>query len=118
MTEAELLARTDVSGFIKLLKEHNNVSSDDQLEYLKKVVIDGETFDFTCVYREGGGEGEGEFIERVYEVKKDGQTLNFIRTRGFYDSYDGIEWGHLYDEVRPVEVKVIRYVRPGEEPRV
>jgi hypothetical protein len=118
MTNAELLARTDVLGFIELLKKQNNVSCDEQLEYLKTVVIDGETFDFICVYREGGGEGGGEYVERVYEVKKDGQTINFIRTTGFYDSYDGIDWSQLYDEVKPVQVTVTRYVRPGETPRV
>jgi hypothetical protein len=118
MPNAELLARTDVSSFMKLLKKEYDIRSDFYLETLNNIVIGGESFELSCVYSKGGIEGEGEHVERVFEVKKDGQTLNFIRTIGYYDSWDGTDWSEEYDEVKPVEVTVTRYVRPGETPKV
>lgn len=48
------------------------------------------------VYEEGGGEGGGEHVEKVWEFKDHGVL---IRLTGSYYSYDGTNWDDDFEEV-------------------
>ncbi len=59
-------------------------------------IIDG--IEFEMVYRQGGREGDGEHVERVYSAG--GKLWSHC---GRYSSYDGSEY--YTDEANPCEVK-------------
>jgi flavodoxin len=80
-------------------------------------------FTLTVVYEEGGGEGGGEYCERVFalieksEEESDNPTeLAHIRIVGYYISHDGTHWEEEPVVVKPREVMVTKYFAEGEEP--
>ena len=104
-------------AFIERVKEHFDASEGDVAElYFNQddcFEVDGETAYFRLAYREGGGEGEGEYVERVLGVKVGSEEI-FLRTTGFYESYNGTEWSCEWVQVFPQEVTVVRYAPAGE----
>jgi len=62
------------------------------------------------VHRVGGGEGQGEYAERVYEHDNDGEMIYFKIT-GFYSSYDGTDWDSDIQRVTPQEKTITVYVK-------
>ena len=63
---------------------------------------------YELVYSEGGGEGEGEHVDRVYKVTI-GTEFLYLRRTGHYDSYNGIDWNNDWAVVYPREVVVTQY---------
>jgi hypothetical protein len=63
------------------------------------------------VYSDGGGEGGGEDVERVYSLTnvESGVVLNYVQLNGFYTSGYGTEWDDSISIVCPREVIEIRY---------
>lgn len=72
------------------------------------------------VESEGGGEGGGDSVTRVYEVLKNvtpgkkrgfegGETICFLRSCGYYSSEEGTEWDNDFDRVYPRQVVVTQY---------
>lgn len=63
------------------------------------------------VHRHGGGEGEGEQVERVVAITDiTGNELSYVEQTGFYSSDWGTEWDDSWVRVYPHEVKVIQYL--------
>lgn len=61
--------------------------------------------EFVQVHSEGGREGDGEYVQRVYEL--DGR---FVEVTGNYTSWDGIDWDYGYvGEVSPRTVTSVVY---------
>ena len=60
------------------------------------------------VHRIGGGEGEGEYVERVVDFTNNGDNI-FVRILGHYESYNGIEWDDSAEVVYPRQVMVNEY---------
>lgn len=60
------------------------------------------------VHATGGGEGEGEHVERVVKVTKDDQSF-FVEFTGSYSSYCGTEYDDVFIFVEPREVLVTQY---------
>ena len=59
--------------------------------------VDGDVYRFASVHFLGGGEGEGERVERVVAVIKctsgsEGILMGYVKVTGYYESYNGIEW--------------------------
>lgn len=68
------------------------------------------------VHSEGGREGEGSQVDRVYLIKTD-EVERFVRTTGFYDSYNGTEWDGSFERVYPqryIETRYIATQKPDE----
>lgn len=63
----------------------------------------------TLVDQHGGGEGEGEYVERNYRINDGDQVLAHVQITGFYTSNDGTEWNHEVTRVYPKEVSVVKY---------
>ena len=61
------------------------------------------------VNEEGGGEGGGEYVERVYALKDGDSVLAFVRQTGSYYSNDGIYWDDDLGQVFPHEVTITEY---------
>lgn len=70
---------------------------------------DIEGFTFTLVDSEGGGEGGGEYVHRIFEVKRHGKRLSHLRILGNYQSYNGTEFDTDWSIVYPHEVVVTQY---------
>jgi hypothetical protein len=69
-----------------------------------------EGYHYKQVHSEGGHEGGGEHVERIYEIYKDDQTTGiFFELAGFYSSYEGIEWDDCVTRVYPHQVMVTQY---------
>lgn len=81
----------------------------DELEELDGDVVQGVKLDL--VHSEGGGEGGGEYVERVYALieHSTGETLSFVRQTGSYYSHDGIYWDGELEQVFPHQVMVTEY---------
>lgn len=59
--------------------------------------VEDDTYLFITVHSVGGGEGEGEHVERVVAVIKrtsgsEGILMGYVKLGGYYDSYNGVEW--------------------------
>lgn len=109
---------SDPSAFIEQVKEQfgglsNYDVADLYFKHEDGFHADGETAYFRLAYSEGGGEGEGEYVERVLGIKV-GQEEVFLRTTGFYESYNGTEYSGEWVQVFPQEVTVVRYAAAGE----
>lgn len=67
-----------------------------------------------CVESEGGGEGEGESVSRVYAVVKNGIEIAHFTTNGYYSSDYGTDWDDIYTTVYPRQVVVTQYFTSKE----
>jgi hypothetical protein len=85
------------------------------LPYVLKLEDDGygqkyKDLDISTVVYEGGGEGGGEKVVRVYKIVDHVHNeITYIRRTGCYYSYDGIEWDDTLEQVYPKSVEVIMY---------
>ena len=59
--------------------------------------------DFNLVYAEGGGEGDGDYAERVFQHEN-----VFVKITGYYSSYEGTDWDEI-SEVQPKQKTVTVY---------
>jgi len=74
------------------------------------------------VHSEGGGEGEGESVDRVFAIAppgllvKEGKVdgaLAYVRITGYYTSEEGTEWDSSWEPVEPRAVVVTQYFNKG-----
>lgn len=70
---------------------------------------DGSIWSLSVVDEEGGYEGGGDYAEKVFEFKCNGDPIAYVRVTGFYSSYEGTDWGDNWEFVVPREVMVIQY---------
>lgn len=63
------------------------------------------------VEQEGGGEGQGEYANIVFQVVSENAEVRYFRKEGFYSSFDGIEWDGTFEEVTPVKKYITAYER-------
>lgn len=86
---------------------NKHVNNDDTVWDAKRGSIEG----IKLVYSEGGEEGAGEHVERVFEVSPtDGSRSGFVCLLGYYESYNGTTWDFASPvEVYPREVTRIEY---------
>lgn len=120
MTDIELLVTTDPNAFMDRAADEAGLPSKTSygIEDIDEVTIDGVTFKFELVHSEGGGEGEGEYVERVYRVSSPNLVEVFLRDQGFYESYNGTEMNGDFRVVYPHTVTVIRYAEAGKQAHV
>ena len=64
------------------------------------------------VHSEGGGEGEGEYVEHVFHFKNHNV---FVKITGRYESYNGTDYHDGYYEVFPKLVKRVEFHLPEQE---
>lgn len=75
-----------------------------------KLGVPGLSLYVQVVHSQGGGEGEGEYVERVFAVKDEkDEALHYLKITGYYSSYNGTDWDDKWEEVEPYEVTVIKY---------
>lgn len=114
------LARTDADGFMAAFiealaeAEETELSTSDvyeieELDEDETIEIDGHQVFIKLVHSEGGGEGEGDYVERVMAVNIDGEVVSYVRVTGYYESYNGTEWNGDWELVEPREVTVTQY---------
>lgn len=124
----ELLAVTDARGFLDAFLEALALAREDgdaaittsdvyEVEELDEDdVVDG--IYIKIVDSEGGGEGEGDYVHRIWGVFKGGNTLSHIRVTGYYQSYNGTEYNDDWTLVVPRDVLVTQYfAADGSEDR-
>lgn len=64
------------------------------------------------VHSEGGFEGGGDYVERVFAITDGDQDVAYVRLIGYYSSYNGTSWGDDDPEVvYPKEVTVTQYFK-------
>jgi hypothetical protein len=112
------LARTDARGFLDAFLEAlgGEISSTDvyEIEELTDTDRAGGIY-LELVDSEGGGEGEGEYVHRIWAVRADGhETISYLRVTGYYQSYAGTEYNDDWTIVEPREVVVTQYFAAGE----
>jgi hypothetical protein len=66
---------------------------------------------YQLVHQEGGHEGGGESVDRVYALKDfvSGDVHAFIRQTGYYYSHNGTEWDDGLNQVYAREVMITIY---------
>jgi len=95
-------------------QELKNKIEEFGIKNIGRAYIAKDTQDFltannlSIVLSEGGHEGDGEHVERVF--KYNGETEDtFFRISGFYSSYEGTEWDEDIVQVYPHEVTITVY---------
>ena len=63
---------------------------------------------------EGGGEGEGESVYRVYAILKDGVEIAYFSVNGYYASEYGTDFEDDFTTVYPRQVMVTQYFTTKE----
>jgi hypothetical protein len=115
---AELLAITSPGEFVKLLLNGVELRKNSSGGKSLAATLEnwGDTYDgeieglsVKCVEREGGGEGEGEHVSRVYAVIKDGVEIAYFHSTGYYASEYGTDWDDIFTTVYPRQVVVTQY---------
>lgn len=108
-----LLAIRDANTFVKELTGLTGIHASEALNNarhswsrLRFELPPG--FKVTCVHVDGGGEGEGEYVERVFCIEHGEQSWH-IKTTGSYYSYDGISWSGEFTFCEAREVVVTQY---------
>lgn len=98
----------------KLELERRKIWQDANSDFAFTDFVDGEKYWFCIVDSEGGGEGEGEYVERIVAVFKYGEPadslVGLVQVTGFYSSDNGTEWDTEYNEVSPKPKTVIQWV--------
>lgn len=84
------------------------------LKYVVDVVDVVDGINLELVDSEGGGEGEGSHVHRVFAINEHGNVISYIRVTGYYESYCGTEYNDDWTFVEPREVKVTQYFAAGE----
>jgi hypothetical protein len=69
----------------------------------------------TEVHSEGGYEGGGEYMCKVYKIEGPAGTA-YVRHEGFYNSWDASEWDDCVEEVFPTEITRTEYLAAHETP--
>jgi hypothetical protein len=106
------LARTNARGFLDAFLEAlgGEISASDVYEIEELTDTDrADNIYIELVDSEGGSEGEGEYVHRVWAVKNGNETLSHIRVTGYYQSYNGTEYNDDWTLVVPREVLVTQY---------
>ena len=108
-TLARINAREFLQAFLEKLGDGLDTSNVGDIEELTSSdSVDG--IHIECVHAEGGGEGEGEHVERVFAIYAPGnETLGYMRVTGFYQSYNGTDYNDDWTLVEPREVVVTQY---------
>lgn len=120
VNEFELLLKTDpILAFKTLVAEWQNTEVEaiylGELENIPKELKrsrlqPAQNHTLEVVESEGGHEGEGEYVCRVYAVvNAKGESVLYVRQTGFYESYNGTEWDDTLVQVYPREVMVTQY---------
>lgn len=92
-----------MQNLIELFKEK---VQENNLHKAEDGLIEG----IELVYQEGGYEGEGDHVWRVFKVTEGTEELGYISLDGFYSSYEGTEWDwNSLQQVYPREVTVVQY---------
>lgn len=107
--ELKVFAATEPKQFVREVLNYLDVGTDcDELESMKmKNAL--HHFTMPCVHSEGGGEGEGEYVERVFAVKDGDEALVYFRITGFYSSYNGTDWDDGFSIVEPYQKTITLY---------
>lgn len=118
----ELLATTDIKNFLAKFFDGEELERDAAgsrnfaatLEAItnkhssrKDYSVDG--ISIKRVVRDGGGEGEGESVYRVYAIVKDSTDIGYFSTTGYYASEYGTSWDNEFHIVYPRQVVVTEY---------
>lgn len=104
------LARTDLHEFLnQFFTGAGYENYDSQIDAWESNELEFNGLTATCVYAEGGNEGGGEHVERVYAVLDGSNVIAHFRFTGFYQSYNGTEWNDVFERVEPREVVVTQY---------
>lgn len=92
------------SGYVHMPQAHTS-RAEDKIPYM---LIDGKKFIFYLADREGGYEGEGEYVSRIVAVFTDqNECVGYVLITGFYAPGEGTEWDADFVEVEPYVKRVI-----------
>ncbi len=61
-------------------------------------------------YGEGGHEGAGEYVEKVFSLHENDEIISFFAFYGSYDSFDGTTWEEEINIVVPEKYTSVRFI--------
>lgn len=118
----EAISKTDadakafINEFAQIVDPENDETEIDHVGVLEEFTDavfydeDGNSWSCELVDSEGGYEGGGDYVERVFAFKCNENVVAHVRGTGFYSSYEGTEWdSNDLTFVNPREVMVIHY---------
>ena len=94
MNYQELVEKINEHGFGEICKSAYSVGKESDL-------IPG----LKLVHREGGGEGGGEYVERVFQFE---DSDLFVKITGYYYSYEGTTYDGI-EQVAPQQKTITVY---------
>lgn len=106
MNYEELIAKFEELGITPSIFDRSYRRTEEQDAFIKGL-------DKKEVVNIGGGEGEGEHVERVVHVHFPGHDL-YIRYTGFYCSQEGTEWNSDFEQVFPRRIIATTYESADE----
>lgn len=110
-----ILFQTDKLAFVKAFIDEAGYDPERAKTYAsnfhwrsvaKQINVHG--FGVEVVQSDGGGEGEGENVDWVFEIAC-GDLAVYFNITGFYTSEEGVEWDDDITIVEPREVVVTQY---------
>ncbi len=104
------LAKTDTLAWVEAFRNadvHCTYIEVREMEDVCAVEVNG--CHIVCVHSEGGYEGAGEDVSRVFSINRGNEMLAHFRTTGCYDSHNGTEWDDQIEVVYPRNVTVTQY---------
>lgn len=108
-TLARINAREFLQAFLEKLGDGLDTTNVGDIEELNS----GDSVDgihIELVHEEGGHEGGGEHVERVFAIHAPGhEILGYMRVTGYYASYNGTDYNDDWTLVAPREVVVTEY---------
>lgn len=107
-TLARINAREFLQAFLEGLGGEIDVTYVNEIEELNSDNV-FEGIHIEVVSSEGGNEGGGEHVERVFAINRGSETISHMRVTGYYQSYAGTEYNDDWILVQPREVVVTQY---------
>lgn len=100
-----------VLGLVGISDDDETSDKVEALEDYTSYSRDFETggIDVKLVHSKGGGEGEGEYVSRIFNISIFGEVIAFVATFGAYFSNCGTEWDGSFSFVAPYEMITVGY---------
>jgi hypothetical protein len=96
----------DEDGLLRLYLD-NLVYSKSYRRASTKTLFDNMSI--KLVHGQGGDEGDGEYVERVFGFFVGEEPISYARCTGYYESYHGTTWDNNVHVVYPREVTETKY---------
>lgn len=107
------LTKEELNNWIsKVQVEYDDLDCVSDLEYFFSYNSEDKTLPYNYTVskiEQVGGEGKGEHYHVIYKLLDQNNLKGYFMYRGFYSSWDGVDWEDEAFIVTPVQVNTIRF---------